>query len=264
MSAKIVSGLIAAVAVGFAAGYFVAAPDETAKPVKASAVKTRAVRNPENDMTANVPALRRRVQELEKRLAEMTRAAAALSTNALAAAERPVEPRRGFGFGPPNAAEMRARMEEMREKEPERYAQMTNRMAQWRQNMARRTSDRLEFFASLDTAAMSPKQRANHEKLQSLLARQDELMQQLNPSDTSITDAQREKNFREMHEMRHQIHDLEQAERDMLLHQTARNLGYKGADAREVVETIKTIYDATQSFGGPHGGRGRRGSPSAR
>ena len=213
------------------------------------------------DSSATIATLRRRVRELEQRLAD-TAASAGVLTNRtetrLAGAED-----RPHG-GPPNSANWRANLEEMKVKDPERYAQTTNRMAQWRSRMLANTQDRLEFFASLDTSTMTPKQRENHERLQDLLVRREELMQLMDISNDSITAAQREKARQEMHGLMGQLHAAERTERDMLLHQAARNLGCQGAVAKELVDTVKTIYDATQSWGGGgrrHGGGGRPPHP---
>ena len=93
----------------------------------------------------------------------------------------------------------------------------------------------------------------------------EELMQLMDISNDSITAAQREKARKEMFGLMGQLHAAERTERDMLLHQAARNLGCKGSVAKELVETVKTIYDATQSWGGGggrrHGGGGGRPPP---
>ena len=214
------------------------------------------------DSSSTIATLRRRVRELEQRLADTVAAAGALTNRTemrLGDAEA-----RSHG-GPPNPESWRANLEEMKVKDPERYAQTTNRMAQWRSRMLANTQDRLEFFASLDTSTMTPRQRENHERLQELLVRREELMQMMDISNDSTTAAQREKARQEMHGLMGQLHAAERTERDMLLHQAARNLGCKGAVAKELVETVKTIYDATQSWGGGggrrHGGGGGRPPP---
>ena len=213
------------------------------------------------DSSATVATLRRRVRELEQRLADAVASVGSLTNRTeirLAGAEA-----RPHG-GPPNPADWRANLEEMKVNDPERYAQTTNRIAQWRSRMLANTQDRLEFFASLDTSTMTPRQRENHERLQELLVRREELMQMMDISNDSITAAQREKARQEMFGLMGQLHTAERAERDMLLHQAARNLGCKGEVAKELVETVKTIYDATQSWGGGgrrHGGGGGRPPP---
>ena len=153
-------------------------------------------------------------------------------------------------------------MEEMKVRDPEQYAQMTNRMAQWRSRMIANTQDKLDFFATLDVSTMTPKQRENHERLQELLVRRGELMQMMDASNQSVTDADRAKARQEMHSLMGQLHAAERAERDMLLRQAARNLGCKGSVVKELVDTIKTIYDATQSWGG--GPRHHAGGPPPR
>jgi len=212
------------------------------------------------DSSATIATLRRRVRELEQRLADTVAAAGALTNRTeMRLGDAEARPR----GGPPNPADWRANLEAMKVNDPERYAQTTNRMAQWRSRMLANTQDRLEFFASLDTSTMTAKQRENHERLQELLVRREELMQLMDISNDSTTAAQREKARQEMHGLMGQLHAAERTERDMLLHQAARNLGCKGAVAKELVETVKTIYDATQSWGGGrrHGGGGGRPPP---
>ena len=211
------------------------------------------------DSSGTIATLRRRVRELEQRLADTVASADALTNRTemrLAEAEA-----RSHG-GPPNPENWRANLEEMKVNDPERYAQTTNRMAQRRSRMLQ---DRLEFFASLDTSTMTPKQRENHERLQDLLVRREELMRSMDISDEAITEAQRQKAHQEMRGLMSQLHAAERTERDMLLNQAARNLGCKGSVAKELVETVKTIYDATQSWGGGggrrHGGGGGRPPP---
>ena len=188
------------------------------------------------------------------------------------AAEEPVEQPatnrvEGFRpFGPPpSAAEMRARFEEMREKDPEHYAQITNNMARWRAHRQERLQNQFDILASADTKHMTKVQRKVHETYQDLLARQEELHEMLNPNNADVTDAQREAAMKELRDNWHQLHDLQRAERDTLLTQTANALGYKGSDAKEVVDAIKAVYEATgggghRGPGGPggRGGRGRR------
>ena len=261
MDKKTILTALLALAAGATIGYL-AAPDAAKEAPAHSAADTP--KHKENayakDAQPDVAALRRRIKELERRLADTAASAIALTNGATAEA---VPPRRnGFGFGMHDPAEWRARIEEMKVKEPERYAQMTNRMVQWRSRSIANTQDKLDFFASLDTSAMTPRQRENHEKLQNLLVRREELMQSMDINNADISDADREKAFREMHELRGQIHSLENAERDMLLNQAARNLGCRGSEARELVDTIKTIYQATQSWGGGRRGPGPgRGGP---
>ena len=78
-----------------------------------------------------------------------------------------------------------------------------------------------------------------------------------------VTDEERQAAWKELRELHEQKGDLERAERNTLLAKAAESYGVKGAEAKELVETVKAVYEATQSGwgGGPHhrGGGGRRG-----
>ncbi len=256
---KTIAIALVALVAGALAGYFLAPAQDTGTVPETDGAKRRKPRThvvDEGDK-ASVAALRRRVRELEQRLAVTVESALAFTNGVPMDTNRPA----ARTFGPPGPGEWRARLEEMKVNDPERYAQMTNRMAQWRSRSLANTQDRLDFFASLDTSTMTDRQRENHERLQELLARREELMQTMDFGNTEVSDADREKARQEMHGLFRQIHSLEEAERDMLLNQAARNLGCKGTQARELVDTIKTIYRATQSFGGGRRGPGPGGPP---
>ena len=67
-----------------------------------------------------------------------------------------------------------------------------------------------------------------------------------------------------MHENRGKMRQLAQTAREVLLNQTARTFGVKGENAKELVDTVKAVYQATDTWGGwgrgpgGQGGRGRR------
>ena len=190
---------------------------------------------------------RAKIEDLERQLADQD----------AAAPEEPIEQPatnrvEGFRrFGPPSRAEL----EEMREKDPERYVQTTNRIAQFRAGWQERLQNQFDILESADTTHMTEKQRQVHEDYKKLLARIDELGEQLNPL-ANVSEEQRKAARQEMRETWHQLHELQRVERDTLLTQTANALGFRGRDAREVVEAIKNVYEAT---GGGHWGRGGRG-----
>lgn len=213
---------------------------------------------------AAIDRLRGRIRALERQLA------AATASNAVAQAEEPApepeRPRNPFlRNGPPHmptAAEMRAHMEELRTVDPERYAQMTNRFARWREHRLKRTSDRLDILASVDTSRLSEKERQTHDALQEAIARREELQALLNPQNEDITEEQRRKTFEELRELGHKMRQLEKEERNTLLTKTARSFGLSKADAQEMAETVKAIYNATGAGdhrnGPPFGGHERR------
>lgn len=207
--------------------------------------------------------LRKRIEDLERQLAE-ARAKPANVDPTTNTTNPPPSFARGERRGPPTAEDMRARMEEIRQNDPERYTQMTNRFAQMRTRRLQHTQNRLELLASVDVSRLSKKQRAVHEQYQDLITRQEELRELLNPQNETVTEEQRRTAMEEMRELHHKMHDLSQSERDTLLSHTATSFGLQGDDAGELVETVKAVFLATENhgrhwFGGPGGPGG--GSP---
>ena len=259
MKAQSTAIALAALLVGAALGYFVppllsnaAEPaeenaKEEAKAPGKRASRTRVQSSREHDTDLN--RLRARIKDLERQLAEQSETAEPVEDTA----SNRVERSRPFGQ-PPSAAEMRARFEEMRERDPQRYAQITNNMARWRTHRQERLQNQFDILASADTTHMTKEQRRVHETYQDLLVRQEELHELMNPNNANSTDAQREAAFKEMREIGHQLHDLQRTERDTLLTQTANSLGLRGQQAQEVVTAIKAVYEATGGGGGRHGG----------
>ena len=150
-----------------------------------------------------------------------------------------------------------ADLERMKTEDPERYASMTNRMAQFRARMMQRTESKLETLAAVDTTGWSKSQVAIHEKYQYLIARREELMDIIR-HDSGASPQDRESAFSEMRKIGDELRDTSAKERNILLDKTFRELGYSGSDAAEIRETVKTIYSATEEWGGP-GRRGPRG-----
>ncbi|MGN0847075.1 MAG: hypothetical protein ACI4RA_06800 [Kiritimatiellia bacterium] len=235
-------------------GYFIrpAAPVAATPEVKEERPARKVVKSSTDD--AALARLRKRVQDLERQLAEKSAEPVAEE-----ATSEPVEASaaRSERRGPPSPEEMRARLEEMRTTDPERYAQMTNRFANMRAHQLQRAQDKLDILASVDVNRLNPRQRQIHEQYQDLIARQEELrnMAFASPDDASVTDEQRRAAHEEMREIGRQLHGVAQQEREILLSQTARSFGVKGDTAREFVETVKAVYQATESRGGGHGGR---------
>ncbi len=263
-----VPALLAGALLGhFVPAFFSSAPEtaeEEKKPEKRSA-RTRTQPSREHD--ADLNRLRARIKELERQLADATgKDAEADDETPVKPEERPQNP--FLRDGPPRmptAAEMRANMEELREKDPAKYAQMTNRFARWQEHRLQRTNNRLEILAAVDTSRLNAKERQTHEALQDAIVKREELRQQLNPQNEDMTEEQRRATFEELRKLDDTMRQLETRERNTLLTKTARSFGVSAANAKEMTETIKAIYEATGGGGhhgppgGPHGGgRGRR------
>jgi hypothetical protein len=150
-----------------------------------------------------------------------------------------------------------AELERMKNSDPKRYASATNRMAQFRTRMTQRAENKLETLASIDTTGWNRSQIENHLKYQELIVRHQELMETIR-HDSGVTREEREAAFGEMRELGRELREASEKERNTLLDKTFQELGYSGADSKELRETIKTIYSTTEEWGG-HRGRGRRG-----
>ena len=228
---------------------------------------TRARQQQSQGQAADLNRLRARIHELESLLAAANaKSSETAEEKAVAQEERPQNP--FLRDGPPRmptAAEMRANMEELREKDPAKYAQMTNRFARWQEHRLQRTNNRLEILASVDTSRLNEKERQTHEALQDAIVKREELRQLLNPQNEDVTEEQRKATFEELRKLDETMRQLETRERNTLLTKTARSFGVSAANAKEMTETIKAIYEATSGShhgppgGGPRGGgRGRR------
>ena len=204
MKAQSTAIALAALLVGAAIGHFVpplfsnaAEPaeedaKEEAKATEKRAPRTRAQSSRGHD--ADLNRLRSRIKSLERQLAEQGNAATEEpiekpSTNRVEGQRR---------FGPPT----RADLEEMRKNDPARYAQETNRIAQFRAGWQGRLQNQFDILSSADTTHMTPKQRQVHEDYLNLLARIDELGEQLSPL-ADVTEEQRRAAGQEMRETWH-------------------------------------------------------------
>jgi len=229
-----------------------------AEQAKAPARQERRQRARDVVETPDTRALRQRIRELEQRLAE-AKIEVPQSEERIEDGNREEGRRnRDNNFGFPDAGEIRERMERFAREDPVRYAQMTNGMEQGRRRMQERNQARANFLASIDTTNMSPQQKEVHSKYLDLTARQQELQEYMRP-DADISDEDRQAAFNEMRDVGNQIRELGRQERDNLLSQAARNMGYSAEDADSVVNQIKDIYRVTETGGGFGGGPGGPG-----
>ena len=245
--------IAAALFAGVAIGYFV--KDE---PIHAEEPKVEeSVRKPVADKgeEATVKALRHRIAELEKLLAEKDGKSEIAISNAVAEAVKARPPA-------PQQQNWRERMEEMKKNDPARYTQMTNRFANWRRTRAAEARNKIDFLSSIDTSHMSADARKTHDALQDLIARREEIEQRL--QDPNLSDDDRGKLMGELHSTHHELMRLNGEERSNLFEETARNIGFEGEDAKEISATIQEVIRATDAgWGGPHHG-GHRGGPRGR
>ena len=134
-----------------------------------------------------------------------------------------------------------------------------------------RAQSKIDFLSSIDTSRMSPAMLKVHSDLQDMIEKREAVEEKMRGF-MDMTDEERREAFQEIGEIDGKIRELSRAERDNLLVQTAEALGFQGDDAAEIMDTIKSIYEATDSgwgWGGPggggrRGGRGGRGGPGGR
>ena len=240
----------AALLTGVAIGYL-AKPEPKVQETDAEIEEAVAALFSDRGEEASIAALRARVSELEAMLASRD--------GAPASAQKVGEPREGAPFrrgegrrGPPSAEEMRERFARMEKEDPARFAQMTNHFAQMRQRRIDRAQSKIDFFASVDTSRMSASAKKTHENLQSLIARREEIEEQMFNLD--IDEDERRQVFQEMRETDEAIRELSMVERENLLTQMAEALGLGADEAAEMNSTIAEILEATNSrpdFPGP-------------
>ena len=243
--------IAAALLAGVAIGYFVKDEPIPAEAPKAEEKAKKQVADKGEE--ASVKALRHRITELEKLLAEKDGKSEIAISNAVAEAVKARPP------APPQ--NWRARMEEMKKNDPERYTQMTNRFANWRRSRAEQARNKIDFLSSIDTSHMSAGAKKTHNALQDLIAKREGIEQQLQSPD--LTDEERGKLMGELHSTHHELMRLNGEERNNLFEETARNLGFEGEDAKEISATIQEVIRATDAgWGGHHGGH--RGGPRGR
>ena len=159
---------------------------------------------------------------------------------------------------PRGPGDFMADLERMKTENPERYASMTNRMTQFRNRMTQRTENKLDTLASIDTRGWSRSQIETHEKYQDLIAKRAELMEIIR-HDSGATKEERDAAFGELHKLGRELHETSVKERNTLLDKTFQEMGYSSSDAKEIRETIKTIYSTTEEWGGHRGRGGRHG-----
>lgn len=199
-------------------------------------------------------ALRKRVAELERALAERTVEVVQKPT--------PVTEEPTLRAERPRRQPWDDRMAQMKKDDPVQYEEMQKRREEFRQNMEQRAKDRADFLDSVDVKNMSAPQRENHEKLLATVARVNELMALAGTPGAENTHDLRH----EMGEAMASLGDLYGEERRYLFEETAKAVGYEGAEVSVFAEHMQTIIDNTtlmSGFGRHGGGRGGASAQSA-
>jgi len=244
-------------AAGVAVGLWLAPGGETEPKAEPAVPQTSHRQLADEGEKASVMALRAKIRDLERQLAEKSAEAVAVPTNA------PGPGGMFPGVGPDGRREsFLARLERMKTEEPARYAQITNNMARWRRQRAEQQMERMEFLSSVDTSRMGKAAKGVHESLQKYVTLREEIEQQLH--NENLDEDQRRSLMEQMHEANRQVWALNGVERENLIEATAQSLGFEGQDVKDIAATMQEIIKATDNgFGGPpgHHGRGGGGGP---
>lgn len=238
----------AALIAGTAIGFFVRPQPEKAAETAPAPAPERATRIEDKGDAATLAALRARVRELEARLAKARDNDEELVSNAVERLEVARRDRRRED-GP------REWMADLQQRDPERFAQMTNSFARWRQERKTQQAERASFLASVDTSRMSPAARKTHADYQNLLARREAIEEKLH--DMDLSDEERREVFEEMASVGREMRQTRSAERQVLLREVARAVGLDGETASDLVQTVGEVYEATEDVHPGHGGPGR-------
>lgn len=156
-------------------------------------------------------------------------------------------------------------LENLKKNDPARYVQMTNRFASWRRQRQERNAAKMEFLSSIDVSHMSGKAQKTHSDLQDAIARREEIEQELHTE--GLSDERRHELMEELRRSHGELRRLNAEERNNLLDETARNLGFNEDEATELTATIREVIEATEEpgFGFPrHHGRGPQPPPAGR
>ena len=169
-----------------------------------------------------------------------------------------------FGRGDRDGRDRRTRwgeepMETLRQADPERAREIESLRASFRERIKTDTEDKHAFLSSVDVSHWPPDLQENHAKIMAFYERMSGTLLQAIDGQAPDRDAAREL-FSQWRETTQQL----AAEQDMLLYDTARQIGFDGADADQFVDYIKTIQQVTSPRGVfPSRGGGRPAGPGA-
>ncbi len=218
----------AALMAGVAIGFFVQ-PEPAAAPAapRPASGTGGAARIADRGASASAAALRARVRELEAALARAQAGdEGAAASNGVARPEGP-----------------RSWREILRRDDPARYAQMTNRVARWRQSCRDFQEVRASFLSSIDTSGMDADALKTHAAYQALLSLREDLEDRLQSAD--LDEAGRDALIREIGAVSRSLRVEGARERQVLFGQVARAMGLEGAAATDLQLTIYDIIEAT-------------------
>ncbi len=154
------------------------------------------------------------------------------------------------------AERMQAWRERMQQQDPEGYERRREEGREMMGRVAETTRDRLLFMQSIPTEGLAPEYLENHHALLERLEFFDRTMQEVaaNPDDP-----QNRARLPQMFAQMRGLDEMLQMQRDVLLDDFARDIGYQGEDAETFVSAIHVITDMTTIPGPGYLRRAMRG-----
>ncbi|MDZ8119835.1 hypothetical protein [Pontiella agarivorans] len=153
-----------------------------------------------------------------------------------------------------NRQSFEERMAQMKEEDPQGYAEMIKRREERSSQMRYNLAERTATFMDINTSSMTEEELANHEQLIAQMAQIWEMTELFQDPEA----APDRETMREMMEVARDTRPLLETEREVMLKQLGADLGYEGEDAEAFALYIGEIYEAT-TLNMP-GGRGRGSS----
>lgn len=246
---------------GFALGWCIRAVQLESPVVPAQAEQPVAPVVHQADNAETALALSRAKSEVAALKAEKARLESALQAKEVAAAEVTTAAALQAPQEPPRPRSRREIIEEMKEKEPERYQAMMTARAEFMQARREAQAEQQDFLSSIDLSLLSEQEQLVHAQFMEAIQRQAALMERQAKRFDSGEEAS-EEDRQEMWETMRTVNQLREVERQALLGAVATSMGLSESDSADFTQLITEIYDSTS--GGrmrPPRGEGPNGGP---
>jgi hypothetical protein len=156
---------------------------------------------------------------------------------------------------PPSPRRANFSLRDLKENDPERYQQIMEYYNKMNARMSKGVADKMVFFNDLDTSDMTDKELDNHRKLLEKLAKMHEATEKAgmnnNAEDIQSTMREQWKNYRE-------ISKLMTKERDYLIMDAGKKMGFNHEEAGLLKDYVKNAYEITSGGRSMFRGGGRR------
>ena len=147
------------------------------------------------------------------------------------------------------------RMAQLKEEDPERYAEMIQRRTERQQQMRYDQANRLATVVNMDTSGMTEEELANHNALVEKLSAIWEQTGTFDPENPPDRETMRDL-FGSMRE----IGEMMDQERSVIFRQLGNEVGLSGQEATDFAAYVQSIIDATTMRSPMRGDRGQRGA----